>query len=111
MIRVAVVLSLLAAPAWAADKKEDACKYESQVMAAVQQAREDRVAQDKVAEHIAATDPSWPAQYSKAIPELANFIYAQKKRDLRKTDFGAIWQEQCLVTWDQRQEMLKNIQN
>lgn len=115
MIRSVAILGLLCSPiavsAQQTDKKEDACAYESQVMGAVQQARLDRVKQEDVASHIAGTNPTWPEKYSNAIPDLANFVYAQKRRDLRNMDLASLWEEQCLATWEQRQEMIKNLKN
>lgn len=111
LIRLTLAAALLATPALAADKKEDACRYEGQVMAAVQKARLDRVRQGKVAAHIAATNPSWPENYSNAIPQMADYVFQLKRRDLKQNDFGAIWEQQCLQTWEQRQEMLKSMGN
>lgn len=114
LIRLTLAAALLATPALAADeavKKEEACRYEGQVMSAVQKARLDRVKQDDVAAHIAATNPSWPENYSKAIPQMAGYLFQLKRRDVKKNDFGAIWEQQCLQTWEQRQEMLKAMNN
>ena len=111
LIRLTLAAALLATPALAADKKEEACRYEGQVMAAVQQARLDRVAKGKVADHIAASNPSWPENYSAAIPQLVDYVFQLKRRDLKQNDFGAIWEKQCLESWEQRQEMLKAMQN
>lgn len=111
IIRLALAAALLATPAVAEDSKEDACGYEAQVMAAVQQARLDRVKQADVAGHIAASDPTWPQNYNAAIPQMVDYIYQLKRRDVKANDFGEIWLQQCLATWDQRQEMLKDMKN
>jgi len=111
LIRLTLAAALLATPALAADEKEDACRYEGQVMAAVQKARLDRVAKGKVADHIAASEPTWPENYSKAIPQMVDYVYQLKRRDLKQNDFGVLWEQQCLQTWEQRQEMLKAMQN
>ncbi|MEK0162844.1 hypothetical protein VWX35_09580 [Phaeobacter sp. A36a-5a] len=111
MIRLALVAALLAAPAYAAEKKEESCKYQGQVMAAVQQARLDRVKQADVAQTILNSDPAWPEQYSKAIPQLTAHIYSLRKRDLRDNDFGALLEQQCLANWDQIQKMQKQLQS
>ncbi|MDK3019470.1 hypothetical protein [Pseudodonghicola flavimaris] len=110
---IAVGVSALALPALAEQElsKEESCGYEGQVMAAVQQARLDRVAQDKVAAHIAAGNPGWPAQFNAAIPGMADYIYQLRRKDLRGNDFGAIWKDQCIAVWDQRQEMIKQLNN
>ncbi|WP_293573107.1 hypothetical protein [Phaeobacter sp.] len=106
---IAVVLS--AAPAFAEDSKEDSCRYQGQVMSAVQQARLDGVKQEDVVETIVAAEPAWPDAYSNALPQLSAHIYGLRKRDLRKTDFGAILEQQCLDNWDQIQEMKKQLQS
>lgn len=113
--RLALVFALLAAPALAAgsqtDEREEVCGYEAQVMTAVQQARLDNVAQDKVVAHIAAGTPAWPENYSAAIPGMVDYIYQLRRRDLKNNDFGAIWKQQCLDMWEQRQQMIKQLKN
>ncbi len=111
MIRLTLAAALLATPALAADEKEDACRYEAQVMAAVQQARMDRVAKGRVADHIAASEPGWPENYNAAVPQMVEYVFQLKRSDLKATDLGALWETQCLQTWEQRQEMLKDMQN
>jgi methylthioribose-1-phosphate isomerase len=119
MIRIAPAISpvaallavVLVAPVQAAEKKEESCKYQGQVMAAVQAARMDRVKQEKVEEVILASDPEWPEQYSKAIPQLTAHVYAIKRRDLRNADLGAILEQQCLENWDQIQAMTKQLKS
>lgn len=108
---LALLTASLAAPAMAEESKEESCAYEAQVMSAVQQARLDNVARDKVAGHIAASSPAWPERYNAAIPGLVDYVYQLKRRDLRQNDFGAIWNQQCVDMWDQRQEMIKNLKN
>ncbi|MGR3620993.1 hypothetical protein [Pseudophaeobacter sp.] len=110
MIRITLAaLSLLAAPAYAADSKEDSCRYQGQVMAAVQTARLDRVKQEEVEQSILDSAPDWPEQYSKAIPQLAAHVYAMKRRDLKATEFGPLLEQQCLENWDQIQEMQQQL--
>lgn len=119
MIRIAPVLAPVAAtlavlsvaPAMAAETKEESCKYQGQVMAAVQSARMDRVRLEKVEEVILASDPKWPEQYSKAIPQLAQHVYAMKRRDLRNADLGAVFEQQCLLNWDQIQQMKQQLKS
>jgi len=111
LIRLTLAAALLATPALAADRKEDACRHEAQVMGAVQQARMDRVSKDRVAEHIAATGPDWPEKYNAAIPQMVEYVFQLKRSDLKATDLGALWESQCLQTWEQRQQMLKDMQN
>lgn len=119
MIRIAPAISpvaallavFLAAPVQAAENKEESCKYQGQVMAAVQAARMDRVKLEKVEEVILASGPDWPEQYSKAIPQLAQHVYAMKRRDLRNADLGAVFEQQCLENWDQIQAMTKQLKS
>lgn len=111
MIRLALAACLFATPLIAADSKEVSCGYQGQVISAIQQARLDRVKEQDVAATIAASNPSWPAQYSKAIPGLTPWVYQQKMRDLRKNDLGAVMREQCIENWDQIQAMQKNLNN
>lgn len=111
MIRLALVACLFATPLLAAETKEQSCGYQAQVISAIQKARLDRVKQADVASTIAASNPIWPANYNAAIPQLTEFVYSQKKRDLKKTDLGANMEQQCLENWDQIQEMQKNLKN
>ncbi len=111
MFRIAIAACLLASPLMAADTKEESCGYQAQVMSAVQQARLNKVKQANVASTIAARNPTWPANYNAAIPQLTQFVYSQKMRDLRKSDLGATLRQQCIENWDQIQAMKKNLKN
>ena len=109
MIRITLAALLLAGPVYAADSKEDSCKYQGQVMAAVQAACLDRVKQDDVEQVIRDSEPDWPEQYFKAIPQLVAHVYAMKRRDLKATEFGPLMERQCLENWDQIQEMQQQL--
>lgn len=85
--------------------KEDSCRYQGLVMAAVQQARLDRVKQDEVEATILASAPEWPEQFSNAIAQLVPHVYAMKRKDLRQNELGPILEAQCLSSWDQIQAM------
>lgn len=111
MIRITLAAVLLAAPVYAADKKEESCRYQGQVMAAVQAARLDRVKQANAEQVILDSNPEWPAQYSKAIPQLVSHIYAMKRRDLKATEFGPLLEQQCLENWDQIQQMQQQLKS
>ena len=76
--------------------KEQDCRYQAQVAAAVQKARLDGVRRRKVAAAIARSGPDWPARYNNAIPIFVDAIYGMKKRALRKVDLGAQWMEMCM---------------
>ena len=97
MIRsvLAVTLTLTAVPALADDKAQS-CAYQAEVVAAVQAARLDRVAERNVEKHILASEPTWPAQYNNAIPLIAPWVYEQKRSVIRNEDLGAAWSELCL---------------
>ncbi|MEP2716277.1 hypothetical protein [Pseudophaeobacter sp.] len=109
MIRITLAAILLAAPAYAAENKEDSCKYQGQVMAAVQAARLDRVKEADAEQSILDSEPEWPEQYSKAIPQLVSHIYAMKRRDLKAAELGPILEQQCLENWEQIQEMKRQL--
>jgi hypothetical protein len=100
MTRFALLAALvaLATPTFAADKisKEDDCAYQADVVGAIQTARMDRVRESKLAEAIAATEPTWPEQYNNAITILSGPIYQLKRRDLKGIDLSAQWKEACL---------------
>ena len=111
LVAATLAAPLLATPAFSAAElgKEESCKYQGQVMAAVQQARLDRVAEDKVEETIRASDPEWPENFSNAIPQLTQHVYQMKRRDLKNVDLGDVFETQCVQNWDQIQEMKKNL--
>ena len=100
MTRFALLAALvaLATPTFAADEisKEDDCAYQADVVGAIQTARMDRVRESKLAEAIAATEPTWQEQYNNAITILSGPIYQLKRRDLKGIDLSAQWKEACL---------------
>lgn len=97
MIRPALVLALLAAPALAQDSKEVSCGYQAQVVAAIQQARLDRVRERDVPETIAASNPTWPENYNAAIPLITPWVYEKRMRVVRQNDLSEAWKEVCLA--------------
>lgn len=92
----AIATTCVAAPLIAAETKEQSCEYQAQVVAAIQQARLDKVKERDVAEAIAATSPTWPEAYNNAIPLIAPWVYEQKMKVVREEDLGAAWSELCL---------------
>ena len=100
MTRFALLAALvaLATPTFAADEisKEDDCAYQADVVGAIQTARMDRVRESKLAEAIAATEPTWSEQFNNAITLLGGAIYQLKHRDLKGIDLSAQWKEACL---------------
>ena len=65
-------------------------------MAAVQQARLNRVKERKVTETVLAGEVTWPERYNAAIPLFAGEVYKLKMRDLRNSDQGVAWRALCL---------------
>ncbi|MEM9575916.1 MAG: hypothetical protein AAF999_02755 [Pseudomonadota bacterium] len=108
---IALALTSFGAPVLAEASKEESCRYQGQVMAAVQKARMDRVSKDKAASEILASGPTWPDEYSNAITPMVEQVYSMKRRDLRKNDLGALFEQQCLANWDQIQAMKKSMQS
>ncbi|MEX0319295.1 MAG: hypothetical protein AB3N21_15150 [Ruegeria sp.] len=97
MFRLALAATvLMAAPVHAAETKEQSCQYQADVVAAIQQARLDRVKERDVPAAIAKTGPDWPENYNAAIPLITPWVYEQKMRDVRKKDLSAAWLELCL---------------
>jgi len=97
MTRFALLFALMltAAPAFAQDKAES-CGYQADVVAAVQQARLDRVPEREVQDHIVAQSPDWPEQYNNAIPLIAPWVYEQKRKVIRNESLADAWTELCL---------------
>lgn len=97
MTRFALILATaaLATPALAQDK-EETCGFQAQVVAAIQQARLDRVPERDVQDHILANGPEWPENYNNAIPLITPWVYEQKRTVIRNEDLGAAWSELCL---------------
>ncbi|WP_158964649.1 hypothetical protein [Chachezhania sediminis] len=93
-----VLASLLAVPAVAeeAAAKKESCTYQSQVVAAIQEARKNRVKEQDVPAAIAATNPTWPEQYNNAIPLVTPWVYEQKMRTIRRESLADAWLELCL---------------
>lgn len=110
MVRYSLLaLMMMSGAAYAADGKEDVCKYQGAVMKAIQEARLDRVKADNLEAHLLANDPSWPPNYNIAIEQFAPIVYGAKRRDLKKVDLGAQIEQQCLDNWEKIQEMQKSV--
>lgn len=99
MVRILAATAFAAvtfvAPAAAQESKAQSCQYQAQVVAAIQQARLDRVRERNVPEAIAKTNPTWPENYNAAIPLITPWVYEQKMRDVRNKDLGVIWNDLC----------------
>ncbi len=98
MIRVlsAVVLCLMAVPAFAETAKEKDCSFQGDVVAAIQAARVARVKEKKIAAYIAETSPEWPEKYNAVVPLVTPWVYGMKISELKKTDLSAAWKELCV---------------
>ncbi len=96
MLRIAIAAAVLATPLAAAETKEQSCQHQADVVAAIQQARLDKVKERDVAQAVADSGPTWPENYNAAIPLITPWVYEQKMRDVRKEDLGAAWLELCL---------------
>ncbi|MES0861683.1 hypothetical protein ABLN87_04935 [Ruegeria sp. SCPT10] len=96
MLRIAIAAAVLATPLAAAETKEQSCQYQADVVAAIQQARIDRVKERDVPQAVADSSPTWPENYNAAVPLITPWVYEQKMRDVRKKDLGAAWLELCL---------------
>ena len=94
VLAASIVVS--AVPGFAASKKEE-CGYQADIVAAVRQARLDRVSERKVTEAVLAGEVTWPERYNVAIAIFAGEIYKIKMRDLRKTDIAKQWRGACLA--------------
>lgn len=94
---LAVLTAATATPALAQTAKVEDCGYQSDVVAAVQAARIERVKEREVAEHVAQTSPEWPEQYNAVIPLVAPWIYQMKRSEVKTADLKSAWTELCLA--------------
>ena len=85
-----------AMPALGQTEKEVSCGYQSQVVAAIQQARIDKIAERDVQKAVLAKDPDWPENYNAAIPLIAPWVYELPMKQVRDNDLGDVWGELCL---------------
>lgn len=102
MLRFTIAFSVatFAAPAFAAPDKDEVCGLQGEMTSQIQQARLDGVAMADVEKTILSGNPSWPENYNKAIPTLAQWVFQTDISVLEQTDMGAIWQSECLKNWD-----------
>ena len=96
-LSAALLSAVVAAPVMAVETAEETCGYQADVVAAVQQARRDRVRERNLTETLTAGGTNWPENYNAAIPLVAPWIYDQKMKVIRNEDLGAVWNEQCLA--------------
>lgn len=86
----------LSGPALAASAKETSCTHQAAIVAAVQQARLDRVKERAVPQAVQA-QATWPESFNTAIPLVTPWVYQMKMRDVKKNDLAAAWKEMCLA--------------
>ena len=103
---LAFILCLGATPSFA-QSKDETCALQGDVVGAIQQARLDRVNRDQVVPTLVAANPEWD-KMSAAMPQMVEWIYSLKRRDLRGVELGPVAQAQCLENWDQIQALTKN---
>ena len=93
---LAAISMAVSGPALAASKKEESCMHQAAVVAAVQQARLDRVKEREVPATVQA-QATWPKDFNTAIPLVTPWVYEMKMRDVKKSDLSAAWKEMCLA--------------
>ncbi|MGC3936445.1 hypothetical protein ACOTTU_01420 [Roseobacter sp. EG26] len=91
----AFVFLLTASPVLAQDDKEVLCGHQADIVAAIAQARLDRVSERKLPQAL-AENATWPANYNGMIPVLAPHMYGLKRKELRNTDWRSATFEQCM---------------
>ncbi|MBI6629872.1 hypothetical protein JAO82_08240 [Pontibaca sp. S1109L] len=96
MVRLALALTLLVTPALATGSDKESCAHQADIVAAIQQARLNNVAEADVGQTILADPPTWPENYNAAIPVITPWVYEQNLDELRDQDLAAIWNEMCL---------------
>ena len=102
--RFAFCLSLcLAAPMASAQSKETSCALQNEVVSAIQQARLDRVSEAKVVPTLMEANPDWPTGLADALPQMVEWVYSLRRRDLKGVNLGDAAEQQCLDNWDQIQ--------
>ena len=93
---VAVILAVSALPAFAQSEKEISCGYQAEVVAAVQQARLDRVKERDVQDKIVDGTQTWPRKFNAAIPLVTPWVFGLPMDQVRDNDLGEVWDELCL---------------
>lgn len=96
-MRYGMILAMMAVGTMASaqTQKQRDCGYQAAVVAQIQQARLDRVAERQVPSHVAER-ATWPENYNGAIPIMTPWVYEMKMRDVRTQDLSAAWKEMCL---------------
>lgn len=95
-------------PGFAAQSKEAACALQNDVVSAIQKARLDRVRKAEVVPTLVEANPAWPTGLADGLPQLVEWVYSLRRRDLKGVDLGATAEQQCLDNWDQIQALTNN---
>lgn len=93
---VALAIVASAGGVQAAGKKQVDCGHQAAVVAAIQQARLDRVAERKVQAHV-TENATWPEKYNATVPLLTPWVYEMKMRDVKAQNLAEAWNEMCLL--------------
>ena len=105
-LALVTVLSFCAMPALAQSKTE-VCGLQGDVVGAIQQARLDRVKSDEVVPTLVAANPEWNSM-AEAMPQMVDWVYSLKRRDLKNVQLGDAAESQCLENWDQLRSLTNN---
>jgi hypothetical protein len=106
MLRLALplVLAVTAAPAvsqtenaLSPEEKAISCGHQAEVVAAVRQARLDRVRERKVPETLKGAAQVWPEKFNAIIPIVTPWIYELPRNEVQDNDLAQIWKEGCLA--------------
>lgn len=79
----------------ASSEKQEYCGHQGDIVAALRQAKLDRVPERQAQAHVIAS-ATWPAKYNAAVPIYVGEIYKINRRDLKTTDLGAQWTQTCM---------------
>lgn len=99
LMAVAVILGVglaQAGPVGASTQKQEFCTIQGDIVAALGQAKLDRVPEKKAAAHVTKT-ATWPEKYNAAIPIYVGEVYKLKRKVLRETDMAANWRDACMA--------------
>lgn len=81
----------------AQESKEFSCGHQADIVAAIQQARLEGIAESAAEAHVLAASPTWPDAFNPAVPLVVPWVYSVPLSDLEDSDLGEIWQASCLA--------------
>lgn len=96
VVAAVAAFGLSAAVADASTQKREYCGHQGDIVAALSQAKLDRVPERQASAHVIES-ATWPAKYNAAVPIYVGEVYKLKRRDLKNTDLGAQWAEACMA--------------